>query len=566
MAPHWQQNPTNILRVPSGTVLIPIVDTTDTVIKTAAQQGIFMFGQPVKFVVTGDSPRLIQCGRCHLLGHPTRSPLCKLHPAAAKCYRCGGNHHSDHHDYECKGAHRTPGRCNCTPKCLLCGNIGHHARSRKCPKRGDFAPPRLDSLGTETNPIEVASASPPEVDTQRPPPLTVASLPTRVAKKGKGKGKKSGTGKGGGNSAAPPSAPTNRYELPNAKEALLAFMSGPEALITDWNDPSGDASQAHFSHISPVPLTVPFDSPCPRDESITVIDEKQFATIEDIAECDSLRTHGFTVSECLAVYDEEEEGWGGLPKFTCERHGLRARFAQKNQLPLSKNDIISRITAQLPEGFQIEDGVRSLNKKLGGAQDDDHLTPYHWFHTFFPLNTLITEFPLPDTLEKAIAVLDDDKLDPFEVAEDFDIQMGGDGKGDALLQAIDHPTTPAHLTNLLKTWAEEPNPDSNSTLDEHAFLAHSITLSVDLTSSQDSSRTATSVPGVWFWKRLIMNHTLAVDANFAESSPALADFLARNHLRTDKIIAGRPASRRLYPEALRLIADDLAKHPDANNV
>ena len=565
MAPHWQQNPTNILRVPFGTVLIPIVDTTDTVIKTAAQQGVFMFGKPVKFVVTGDSLRLIQCGLCHLLGHPTRSPLCKLHPAAAKCYRCGGNHHSDHHDYECKGAHRTPGRCNCTPKCLLCGNTGHHARSRKCPKRGDFAPPRLDSLGTETNPIEVASASPPEVNTQRPPPLTIASLPTRVAKKGKGKGKKAGTGeKRGDKSAGPP--PPNRYELPNAKEALLAFMSGPEALITDWSDPPGDASQAHFSHISPVPLTTPFDSPCPRDESIIVIKEDQFATIEDIAERDSLRTHSFTISERLAVYDEEEEGWGGLPKFTCERHGLRARFAQKNQLPLSKNDIVARVTASLPQGFKIEEGIRSLNRKLGGAQDNDHLTPYYWFHTFFPLNTLITEFPLPDTLEKAIAVLDDDKLDLFEVTEDFDIQMGGDGKGDALLQAIDHPTTPAHITNLLKAWAEEPNPDSNSTLDEHAFLAHSITLSNDLTTSQDSSRTATSVPGVWFWKRLIMNHTLAIDANFAESSPALADFLARNHLRTDKIIAGRPATRHLYPEALRLIADDLAKHPDATHV
>ena len=364
----------------------------------------------------------------------------------------------------------------------------------------------------------------------------------------------------------PPTTPANRFEIPDTKDALLAFMNGPEAFITEWSDLPGDASQAHFSHISPVPLTTPFDSPCPKDESITVIDEKQFASIEDIAEWDSHRTHGFTVSERLAVYDEEEEGWGGLPKFTCKRHGLRARFAQKNNLPLSKNDIITRISASLPQGVPVEEGVRSLNSKLGGSGVDDHLTPYHWFNTFFPLKTLITEFPLPDTLEKAIAVLDDGKLDLFEVAEDFDIQMGGDGKGDALLQAIDHPSTPAHITNLLKAWAEEPDPESNSTLDEHAFLAHSITLSNDVTSSQDSSRTATSVPGVWFWKRLLMNHTLAVDANFAESSTALADFLARTHLCTDKIIAGRPASRRLYPEALRIIADALSQHPDVSNV
>ena len=120
--------------------------------------------------------------------------------------------------------------------------------------------------------------------------------------------------------------------------------------------------------------------------------------------------------------------------------------------------------------------------------------------------------------------------------------------------------------STLKAWAEEPDPDSNSTLIEHAFLAHSITLSNELTTSQDSTRTATSVPGVWFWKRLIWNHTLAVDANFAESTPALADYLARTHLHTDKLIAGRPATRQLYPDALRILADDLSKHPDYQHV
>ena len=566
MAPHWQQNPTNILRAPTGMVLIPKVDTTDTVIKTAAQQGVFMFGKQVKFVVTGDSPRLIQCRRCHMLGHPTRSPLCKLHPAAAKCYRCGGNHHSDHHNYECKGQHRTPGRCNCTPKCLLCGNTGHHARSHKCPKRGDFAPPCLDTLGTETNPIEVTSASPPEVDTQRPAPLTAASLPVRTTTKGKGKGKNKGKGGKGNTTATVPPTTNNRYTLPGPEEALRAFMNGPEAFITEWNDAPGGLPQEPFSHISPVPLTTPFDTPCPKDDSIVVINDSQFASIEDIAERDSMRTHGFTISDRLAVYDEEEEGWGGLPKFTCERHGLHAHFAQKNDLPLTKNDIIARVTATLPKGFQAEDGVRALNKTLSGNGEDNHVTPYHWFQNFFPLRTLITEYPLPDTLEKAIATLDDNAHDLFEVAEDYDIQMGGDGKGGALLQAIDHPATPPHIINMLKAWAKEPDPDSTSTLVEHAFLAHSITLSNDLTSSQDSSRTATSVPGVWFWKRLILNHTLAVDANFAESSVALADYLARTHLHTDKIIAGRPASRQLYPAALRIIVDDLSKHPDQFNV
>lgn len=119
---------------------------------------------------------------------------------------------------------------------------------------------------------------------------------------------------------------------------------------------------------------------------------------------------------------------------------------------------------------------------------------------------------------------------------------------------------------MLKAWAEEPDPDSSSKLVKHAFLAHSITLSNNLISLQDSTRMATSVPGVWFWKRLILNHTLAVDANFTESSEALADLLACTHLCTDRIIAGRPASQQLYPAALCLIADNLSKHPDYCNV
>ena len=144
--------------------------------------------------------------------------------------------------------------------------------------------------------------------------------------------------------------------------------------------------------------------------------------------------------------------------------------------------------------------------------------------------------------------------------------MGGDGKGDALLQAIDHPWTPDHILHMLRAWAEEPDPEASSTLTEHAFLAHSITLSNDLISSQDLSRTATSVPGVWFWKRLLLHHTLAVDANFAESSVELASLLTCTHLCTDRIITGRPASRQLYPEALCLIADNLRKHPDHQDV
>jgi hypothetical protein len=41
------------------------------------------------------------------------------------------------------------GKCDCPLKCLLCKKTDHHARSRNCLKRGDFAPPRLPEQTTE---------------------------------------------------------------------------------------------------------------------------------------------------------------------------------------------------------------------------------------------------------------------------------------------------------------------------------------------------------------------------------------------------------------------------------
>ena len=111
-----------------------------TALQHALADGVFMFGSPVKFVVSGDKPALIQCGRCHLLGHNKNSLLCKVPRTAVRCSHCGGAHDSG---FECKGQHKVAGRCDCVVKCNLCGKQGHHARSRACPKRGDFAPPKL---------------------------------------------------------------------------------------------------------------------------------------------------------------------------------------------------------------------------------------------------------------------------------------------------------------------------------------------------------------------------------------------------------------------------------------
>jgi hypothetical protein len=102
-----------------------------------------MFGRQIKFMRAGDHPSLIQCARCHELGHNASSAKCKIPRDQSWCYICGKGHQLQHHSFECTGTHRVPGHCDCIPKCLLCNQSGHTARDKGCPRRGDFAPPRL---------------------------------------------------------------------------------------------------------------------------------------------------------------------------------------------------------------------------------------------------------------------------------------------------------------------------------------------------------------------------------------------------------------------------------------
>jgi hypothetical protein len=140
--PYWQGNPLNFTRA-TATVIAAILDEDNSICQWASREGVCMFGRQIKFVCTGDHPSLIQCARCHELGHNASSPKCRTPRDQSRCYVCGKGHQSQHHSFECRGPHKVLGHCDCVPKCLLCQQSGHTARDRKCPRRGDFAPPCL---------------------------------------------------------------------------------------------------------------------------------------------------------------------------------------------------------------------------------------------------------------------------------------------------------------------------------------------------------------------------------------------------------------------------------------
>jgi hypothetical protein len=159
--PHWQGNPVFSGKAAS-TVLVAYIDEGHFISQRASKEGVYMFGRQVKFIHCGDSPTLIQCSQCHMLGHYVTSERCKAPLNSIRCSQCGGPHDGRKHDYECLRKHKTPGKCDCKLKCLLCDSLDHHCRSQKCPKRGP-GPSGIAKLPAHPRTDES------KVDGQRPP-------------------------------------------------------------------------------------------------------------------------------------------------------------------------------------------------------------------------------------------------------------------------------------------------------------------------------------------------------------------------------------------------------------
>ena len=142
--PRWQV-PVERLTGDTGTVVFSYCDPDESITRQAREDHVFLFGSYAKFTLSPSRPALIQCSRCHQLGHARNSKACRVPADALICFKCGGPHRSEHHTRECRRVHRDVGICDCPPKCILCSNTGHHARDQKCPKRAEFAPPRASN-------------------------------------------------------------------------------------------------------------------------------------------------------------------------------------------------------------------------------------------------------------------------------------------------------------------------------------------------------------------------------------------------------------------------------------
>jgi hypothetical protein len=187
--PHWQGNLANF-RTRTAMIIAAILDTDNSICQRASSKGICMFGRQIKFVRASNSPSLVQCLRCHEVGHYYTSPKCRW--TTTQCYCCGGSHDACDHDFECKKPHKEVGICDCTPKCFLCKGSGHHTREKGCPVRGDFVPLHLPKAAP-------AVALPAVEDAQKADAIPFTRPRARPTHRGRGKGK----GRGGQASRAP---------------------------------------------------------------------------------------------------------------------------------------------------------------------------------------------------------------------------------------------------------------------------------------------------------------------------------------------------------------------------
>ena len=140
MEPRWLK-PVGEINSAYSTITFAVSDPDGTITNTLSHDRAALFGKEVTIRRWIDKPALVQCSRCHVLGHIKTSRACLLGRNLVKCFICGGTHNSEDHNSTCPRKHAIAGVCDCKNyKCLNCQQVGHHCRDPGCPARERYRP------------------------------------------------------------------------------------------------------------------------------------------------------------------------------------------------------------------------------------------------------------------------------------------------------------------------------------------------------------------------------------------------------------------------------------------
>jgi len=140
MQPRWLRPVGSIVSAYSS-ITFAVSDPDNAITSILLNSRSALFGKEVTIQKWIDKLALIQCSRCHALGHNKASKACQLAKDSVKCVTCGGAHRSEKHDQHCPRKHTVAGICDCSHfKCLNCHKTGHNCRDIRCPARELYHP------------------------------------------------------------------------------------------------------------------------------------------------------------------------------------------------------------------------------------------------------------------------------------------------------------------------------------------------------------------------------------------------------------------------------------------
>ena len=536
MPAHWHGNIANMEGKPSATVVVAFVDKDGALSRDIGKTGVHMYGVRTPFVVLGDNPRFMQCGRCHLLGHSTE--MCQLKASTLKCYICGGGHAASQHARFCNGSHAIAGRCTCKFRCLLCGKMGHHTRSHDCPKRGRFPAVPLETMGEPVGPTDPPPQPNAETDdlipTQRTPRPSDSTLPVHDLRQ-LSKGQRARR-KGRKNQplilAQDPQPPTNNpftvldpLDIPAIHTAQLrspdlAPLNTQE--YTDWMDDKGD------DYMQAPPLYNVFTAATlPTQEEVRA--HYLTAPFGTLTESD--------------ILDEAEIGWGGTPGQVKECVSLLSRYALKHGFPMTRTESCLRVAGNLFSTGAAE-VLRREDERRGGDGTGTSLMPLYDVLSAIGKDVVLVENRMPPNFEATLHAFQ--ACDPSELThlvEDFDFQVEGDGDGSGIAATIRGgiwDTHPGLFSKVQNTWTV---PNNSSTAD----VAQKIESRWDWASGPPPAP-------IHFFKLVTSYMRKANCGTTAFTTEILAD-IAATHAPYSHVANGLPWYRNLSPPITRRLQE-----------
>ncbi|KAH9165951.1 hypothetical protein EDB89DRAFT_2076296 [Lactarius sanguifluus] len=383
IAPHWAGNLNNVTNKPRGTVNMAYVDEKGHLTGRARANGVFMYNERANYVVTGDTPTIILCGRCHRIGHATDSTACPLPANAVRCFICGGAHHSLDHATHCPNPHDKVGECKCWFRCINCGQ-NHNARSPHCRMKMGFSPPPLAARPSHSPSPAAPSAKgkakqpashPVEslVPSQREPAPTSADdaddsgfIEVSRGKHRRNRGKKAAV------QAANASVPGASTASTGSKKITSPIPARP--ILKNWpTPPTGEeAPVINHSHVA---------SSLDASNAIQRVLGKD-APVEKLCELEIM--------------------WGGDPDNMGEPtrfDSLHFRYAVKYGFPLTTAQTIRRIA-----GPDIVKGITNINEWV---QEWGEITPFRY---------LLSTIPVEQTFDSTILDVDSPAANAMDAA------------------------------------------------------------------------------------------------------------------------------------------------------